>query len=83
MAEMAATIGDAGNHSRYQQLGESMRVAFHTAFWNTTMQRYGSGHDASGELLLQSLNVAPLALGLGGEGGLPTAELASSITSVT
>eukprot|EP01052_Picozoa_sp_SAG31_P071002 SAG31_NODE_29895_length_388_cov_1.017301_1_plen_128_part_11 len=66
MAEMAATIGDASNHSHYQQLSVSMRSAFHAAFFNTTMQRYGSGHDASGESLLQSLNVAPLALGLGG-----------------
>eukprot|EP01043_Picozoa_sp_COSAG02_P022257 COSAG02_NODE_1152_length_14201_cov_9.055595_5_plen_211_part_00 len=65
MAEMATTIGDEGNHSHYQQLSISMRSAFHTAFYNTTMQRYGSGPDASGESLLQSLNVAPLALGLG------------------
>eukprot|EP01050_Picozoa_sp_SAG11_P003626 SAG11_NODE_210_length_12303_cov_10.235824_5_plen_231_part_00 len=79
MAEMAATIGDASNHSHYRQLGTSMRTAFHTAFWNTTMQRFGSGQNASSVLLLQSLNVAPLALGLEGLNGAPSQENLAAI----
>jgi hypothetical protein len=70
MADMATAIGDSGNATKWHGLSKTMRSAFHTAFFNESMQRYGNGHLASGELLVQSLNAAPLALGLDSDGSL-------------
>lgn len=74
MVTMATAVGELDDATKYKALGGSMRTAFKAAFYNTTLQRYAPRTgDASNELLLQSLNVAPLAMA----GSRP--ELASSL----
>ena len=63
MVTMADAVGEKDDAEKYRSLGASMRVAFKAAFYNTTLGRYApSGGEADNELLLQSLNVAPLAM---------------------
>jgi len=60
---MANAVGATEDAAKYKSLGSSMRIAFKTAFYNSTLERYAPRTgDASNELLLQSLNVAPLAM---------------------
>ena len=54
MVKMGNAIGDTANASKFGALSKSMRTAFHQVFFNESSGRYGSGNDASGELLLQS-----------------------------
>eukprot|EP01047_Picozoa_sp_COSAG01_P010347 COSAG01_NODE_435_length_17065_cov_46.870977_15_plen_283_part_00 len=69
MASMAGAIGDNAAAAKYTNLAQTMRVAFHAVFFNSTSQRYGN----SNELLIQSLNVAPLALGGNATAGIEQA----------
>ena len=65
MVAMAGAVGATEDAAKYKALGGSMRTAFKAAFYNSTLQRYAprTGADPANELLLQSLNVAPLAVG--------------------
>jgi|EP01043_Picozoa_sp_COSAG02_P016870 alpha-L-rhamnosidase len=63
MVTMADAVGEKEDAEKYKSLGTSMRVAFKEAFYNATLDRYAPrGNEADNELLLQSLNVAPLAM---------------------
>ena len=63
MVTMADAVGEKDDAEKYKALGASMRVAFKEAFYNTTLRRYApQSNQADNELLLQSLNVAPLAM---------------------
>eukprot|EP01047_Picozoa_sp_COSAG01_P047871 COSAG01_NODE_4613_length_4878_cov_6.267211_2_plen_429_part_00 len=66
MVSMAGAIGDNTAVAKYSRLAHTMRGAFRAVFFNSTSQRYGDSH----ELLIQSLNVAPLALGGGATAGI-------------
>jgi len=64
MVTMADAVGETDDAAKYKALGASMRVAFKAAFYNTTLERYAPtlAGQQSNELLIQTLNVAPLAM---------------------
>ena len=60
---MADAVGETEDAAKYKALGASMRAAFKAEFYNETLGRYAPRNgEADNELLLQSLNVAPLAM---------------------